>query len=45
MVRLYGVLTLAVMLAYALINPLFFSREDEVRFTMLLVPTLAVLGT
>lgn len=44
MVRLYALLTLAVMLAYALVNPLFFSLADEVRFTILLVPTLAVLG-
>ncbi len=44
MVRLYAVLTFAVMLAYALVNPLFFSIADEIRFTILLVPTLAVLG-
>jgi class 3 adenylate cyclase len=44
MVRLYGVLTLGVMLVYALVNPLFFSHADEVRFTILLLPTLAVLG-
>jgi hypothetical protein len=44
MVRLYGALTLLVMLTYALINPLFFSQEDEVRFSLLLIPTLAVLG-
>ena len=34
MVRLYGAVTLAVMLTYALINPLFFSWADEVRFTI-----------
>ena len=44
MVRLYGCLALAVMLSYALINPLFFSHEDQVRFTILLAPSLAVLG-
>jgi len=44
MVRLYAVVTFAVMVAYALVNPLFFSFADEVRFTILLVPTLAVLG-
>lgn len=44
MVRLYGVITFAVMLAYALVNPLFFSHADQIRFTVLLVPTLAVLG-
>lgn len=45
MVRLYGALTLGVMLAYALVNPLFFSREDEIRFTILLLPTLILLGS
>jgi class 3 adenylate cyclase len=45
MVRLYGALTFAVILAYALINPLFFARADEVRFTILLLPTLIVLGS
>jgi class 3 adenylate cyclase len=44
MVRLYGALVLAVMLAYALLNPLFFSYADEVRFTILLAPTLVVLA-
>jgi class 3 adenylate cyclase len=44
MVRLYGVVTFGVMLAYALINPLFFSHQDEVRFTLLLVPTLGVIA-
>lgn len=44
MVRLYGALTIVVMLVYGLIDPLFFSYEDEVRFTLLLIPTLAVLG-
>ncbi len=44
MVRLYGAITFAVMLAYALINPLFFSHADQVRFTILLVPTLAVIA-
>jgi class 3 adenylate cyclase len=44
MVRLYAILTFTVMLAYALVNPLFFSLADEIRFTILLVPTLAVLG-
>ena len=44
MVRLYGLLTFAVLLAYALVNPLFFSARDEIRFTILLLPTLIVLG-
>lgn len=44
MVRLYAALTGAVMLAYALVNPLFFSLQDEIRFTILLVPTLVMLG-
>lgn len=44
-VRLYGVLSIAVMLVYGLIDPLFFSYEDEVRFTLMLIPTLIVLGS
>ncbi len=44
MVRAYGAVAVAVMLVYALINPLFFSYADEIRFTILLVPTLVVLG-
>jgi adenylate cyclase len=43
-VRLYGFITMAVMLTYALVNPLFFTFEDEVRFSILLVPTMIVLG-
>ncbi len=43
-VRMYGGLTTLVMLLYALVDPLFFSYEDEVRFTLLLLPTLAMLG-
>ncbi len=44
MVRIYGAITFAVMLVYALINPLFFSHADQARFTLLLVPTLAVIA-
>lgn len=43
-VRLYGVLAMLMMLTYGLIDPLFFSYEDQVRFTLLLIPTLGVLG-
>lgn len=43
-VRLYAILTGAAMLAYALINPLFFTAADEIRFSILLLPTLLVLG-
>lgn len=44
MVRLYGAITIGVMLAYGLVDPLFFSHEDQVRFTILLIPTLGILG-
>ena len=44
MVRHYGALTTVVMLLYGLIDPMYFSREDEVRFTILLIPTLLVLA-
>jgi adenylate cyclase len=44
MVRLYAATTGAVLLAYALINPLFFSTADEVRFSVMLLPALVVLG-
>lgn len=45
MVRNYGALTIVVMLLYGLIDPMFFSREQEVHFTILLIPTLLVLGS
>ncbi|MFL6846473.1 MAG: adenylate/guanylate cyclase domain-containing protein [Allosphingosinicella sp.] len=44
-VRLYGLLTLGLLLAYALVNPLFFSDENVVRFTILVAASLVVLGT
>jgi len=44
MVRWYASLTIAVMLLYGLIDPLFFSADDQVRFTILLLPTLGMLG-
>jgi adenylate cyclase len=44
MVRLYAASTGAILLAYALINPLFFSTPDEVRFSIMLLPALAVLA-
>jgi adenylate cyclase len=43
-VRLYGLVTLGLLLAYALVNPLFFSDENVVRFTFLVVAGLGVLG-
>src|SRR3954454_14356634 len=43
-VRLYGLLTLGLLLAYALVNPLFFSDENVVRFTFLVAASLVVLG-
>ncbi|MEE4153961.1 MAG: adenylate/guanylate cyclase domain-containing protein [Erythrobacter sp.] len=43
-VRLYGALASVLMLLYALVDPFFFTYEDEVRFTLLLLPTLALLG-
>lgn len=43
-VRLYGAIAFAAMLVYAVINPLFFTAADQIRFTILLVPTLIVLG-
>jgi adenylate cyclase len=43
-VRLYGFVTLGLLLAYALVNPLFFSDENVVRFTILVAAGLALLG-
>lgn len=45
MVRLYGLITITLLLIYGLIVPLFFSYANEVRFTLLLIPMLVVLGT
>lgn len=44
MVRRYCILVAAVVLGYGLIIPLFFTREDEFRFSLLLFLTLAVLA-
>jgi class 3 adenylate cyclase len=43
-VRLYAIIAGAVLVAYAMINPLFFSAEDEIRFSILLLPSLLVIG-
>jgi adenylate cyclase len=44
MVRLYGLITIIMLLVYGLIIPLFFSYTNEVRFTLLLIPMLVILG-
>jgi len=44
MVRLYGLITIIILLVYGLIIPLFFSYTSEVRFTELLIPMLVILG-
>lgn len=43
-VRIYAVMAMAFMLAYALVNPLFFSHGDAVAFNLMMVPTMIVLG-
>ncbi|MET1110444.1 MAG: adenylate/guanylate cyclase domain-containing protein [Allosphingosinicella sp.] len=43
-VRIYAALAAAVILAYAILNPFFFTLEEEVRFMKLIVPTLVVLA-
>jgi class 3 adenylate cyclase len=43
-VRLYGLLALGLLLAYALVNPLFFSAENQIRFTLLVLASLILLG-
>ena len=43
-VRIYAALATAVILAYAILNPFFFTLEEEVRFMKLVVPTLVVLA-
>ncbi|MBH1999876.1 MAG: hypothetical protein I8H96_12155 [Sphingomonadaceae bacterium] len=44
MVRLYGLMTLAQFLCYALINPVFFHSDDATRISAVLVVSLIVLG-
>lgn len=43
-VRIYAALAAAVILAYAILNPFFFTLAEEVRFMKLIVPTLVVLA-
>jgi len=43
-VRIYAALAAAVILAYTILNPFFFTLADEAWFTMLVVPTLVVLA-
>ena len=43
-VRAYAVVAALVLLDYAVVNPLFFNADELTRFTLLLVPSLLVLG-
>jgi adenylate cyclase len=43
-VRIYAALAAAVILAYALLNPFFFTLAEEARFMKLVVPTVVVLS-
>lgn len=43
-VRIYCALTIVILLVYGLIIPLFFTYENEVKFSLLLFPMIAVLG-
>src|SRR5687767_553645 len=43
-VRIYAPLAAAVILAYTILNPFFFTLADEAWFMMLVVPTLVVLA-
>ncbi len=42
--RLFAGFLAAMLIGYALVNPLYFSRDDELRFTALLAPALAILA-
>ncbi len=42
--RLFAGFLAAMLIGYALVNPLYFSREDELKFSVLLLPTLAILA-
>ncbi|GGB52674.1 adenylate/guanylate cyclase domain-containing protein [Blastomonas aquatica] len=42
--RLFSGFLAAMLIGYALVNPLYFSREDELRFTLLLLPALGILA-
>ena len=43
-VRIYTAVAAAVVLAYTILNPFFFTLADEAWFMMLVVPTLVVLA-
>jgi class 3 adenylate cyclase len=43
-VRIYAALAAAVILAYAILNPFFFTLAEEARFMKLILPTLVVLA-
>jgi adenylate cyclase len=43
-VRIYAAILAAVVLAYTILNPFFFTLVEEVRFMQLVVPTLVVLA-
>jgi class 3 adenylate cyclase len=43
-VRAYTAIVGVILLVYAVVNPLFFSQGDEIRFSALLAPALLVLG-
>lgn len=42
--RLFSGFLAVMLIGYALVNPLYFSREDELRFTLLLLPALGILA-
>ena len=42
--RLFAGFLAAMLIGYALVNPLYFSRDDEQRFTLLLLPALFILA-
>ncbi|MDM7956385.1 adenylate/guanylate cyclase domain-containing protein [Blastomonas sp.] len=42
--RLFAAFLATMLIGYALVNPLYFSRDDELRFTLLLIPALAILA-
>jgi class 3 adenylate cyclase len=44
MVRLYGLITLAQFLCYALLNPVFFDSDDAISISAVLMASLIVLG-
>lgn len=44
MVRIYCALTIVLLIIYSIIVPFFFSYTNEFRFSLMLAPTLAVLG-